>query len=134
MFAYFVIFYKALIKSPQTGTLDIPTIPDEVYSTNKPDLELEYATSQPQDLDTSFKTENVSDTSTNFTLSETQEFFNESILEDDKDVNGSGSVVESGCEEMKSYWEDATDNIKEMLKNVLTSLVNFTCSFLTPSQ
>jgi hypothetical protein len=37
------------------------------------------------------------------------------------------------CSDMQSFWKDATDSIKDFLKNFVNSLVNFTCSFLTNS-
>jgi len=34
------------------------------------------------------------------------------------------------CFDMNQFWEDATDNIKEFVKSVFKSVVDFTCSLL----
>jgi len=47
----------------------------------------------------------------------------------DKNTTTNGNLTL--CSDMKSVWEEATDSIKEFLKNFVNSLVNFTCSFLT---
>lgn len=120
----------------QTGTLVITKSKEKAFLTT-PNLELK--PTESVENENSLKVYNDSNVwSENFTeLNATQDQFDNGTETLDMNMTSSSNISsgsDSGCAEMKSYWEDATDNIKAMLKNVLTSLVNFTCSFLTSNQ